>query len=199
MEEVALQRWEGDRIAEERFFYDPRQTRPAAASLIEGGFEARSSHAPVSSPCVLRRTILSSFPPDACARGRHSANFQLRANPSHHLHGKSPDDRRGLSCPRRRAEAFEDRGAAGRDRRDRRSARAWRSLRERRVPRRQGPPGLDRRPDRRDRGQDGARPGDRRLQAVGQAGEVRRHRHAWSTRTPRKRPATRSSASTRPT
>nr|MEA2799758.1 hypothetical protein [Phenylobacterium sp.] len=28
MEEIALQRWEGDRIAEERFFYDPRQTRP---------------------------------------------------------------------------------------------------------------------------------------------------------------------------
>jgi ketosteroid isomerase-like protein len=31
MEEIALQRWAGDRIAEERFFYDPRQTRPAAA------------------------------------------------------------------------------------------------------------------------------------------------------------------------
>ena len=28
LEELALQRWEGDRIAEERFFYDPRQTRP---------------------------------------------------------------------------------------------------------------------------------------------------------------------------
>jgi ketosteroid isomerase-like protein len=28
MEELALQRWDGDRIAEERFFYDPRQTRP---------------------------------------------------------------------------------------------------------------------------------------------------------------------------
>jgi ketosteroid isomerase-like protein len=28
MEEIALQRWDGDRIAEERFFYDPRQTRP---------------------------------------------------------------------------------------------------------------------------------------------------------------------------
>ena len=32
MEELALQRWEGDRVAEERFFYDPRQTRPAAAA-----------------------------------------------------------------------------------------------------------------------------------------------------------------------
>jgi ketosteroid isomerase-like protein len=32
MEEIALQRWEGDRIAEERFFYDPRQIRPAPAS-----------------------------------------------------------------------------------------------------------------------------------------------------------------------
>ena len=32
MEEIALQRWEGDRVAEERFFYDPRQTRPPAAS-----------------------------------------------------------------------------------------------------------------------------------------------------------------------
>ncbi|HEY2358832.1 MAG TPA: nuclear transport factor 2 family protein [Phenylobacterium sp.] len=31
MEELALQRWDGDRIAEERFFYDPRQTRPAPA------------------------------------------------------------------------------------------------------------------------------------------------------------------------
>lgn len=30
MEEIALQRWDGERIAEERFFYDPRQTRPAA-------------------------------------------------------------------------------------------------------------------------------------------------------------------------
>lgn len=30
MEEITLQRWDGDRIAEERFFYDPRQTRPAA-------------------------------------------------------------------------------------------------------------------------------------------------------------------------
>jgi hypothetical protein len=27
MEELALQRWDGDRIAEERFFYDPRQLR----------------------------------------------------------------------------------------------------------------------------------------------------------------------------
>ena len=32
MEELALQRWEGDRVAEERFFYDPRQTRPAVVS-----------------------------------------------------------------------------------------------------------------------------------------------------------------------
>src|SRR5512144_1032813 len=31
LEELALQRWDGDRIAEERFFYDPRQTRPPAA------------------------------------------------------------------------------------------------------------------------------------------------------------------------
>ena len=31
MEELALQRWAGDRIAEERFFYDPRQTRPPSA------------------------------------------------------------------------------------------------------------------------------------------------------------------------
>jgi hypothetical protein len=32
MEELTLQRWDGERIAEERFFYDPRQTRPAATS-----------------------------------------------------------------------------------------------------------------------------------------------------------------------
>ena len=31
MEELALQRWLGDRIAEERFFYDPRQMRPPAS------------------------------------------------------------------------------------------------------------------------------------------------------------------------
>jgi len=31
MEELALQRWEGDRIAQERFFYDPRQVRPPGA------------------------------------------------------------------------------------------------------------------------------------------------------------------------
>ena len=31
MEELALQRWEGERIAEERFFFDPRQLRPAQA------------------------------------------------------------------------------------------------------------------------------------------------------------------------
>ena len=30
MEEITLQRWAGDRIAQERFFYDPRQTRPPA-------------------------------------------------------------------------------------------------------------------------------------------------------------------------
>jgi ketosteroid isomerase-like protein len=34
MEEVTLQRWEGDRIAEERFFYDPRQTRPSVAAPV---------------------------------------------------------------------------------------------------------------------------------------------------------------------
>jgi hypothetical protein len=32
MEEIALQRWEGDRIAEERFFYDPGQVRPRSAA-----------------------------------------------------------------------------------------------------------------------------------------------------------------------
>jgi SnoaL-like polyketide cyclase len=32
MEELALQRWDGDRIAEERFFYDPRQMRPVATA-----------------------------------------------------------------------------------------------------------------------------------------------------------------------
>ena len=31
LEELALQCWEGDRIAEERFFYDPRQVRPVPA------------------------------------------------------------------------------------------------------------------------------------------------------------------------
>jgi hypothetical protein len=32
MEELAYQRWEGDRIAEETFFYDPAQLRPSSAS-----------------------------------------------------------------------------------------------------------------------------------------------------------------------
>jgi ketosteroid isomerase-like protein len=31
MEELAYQRWEGDRIAEEQFFYDPAQLAPKAA------------------------------------------------------------------------------------------------------------------------------------------------------------------------
>ena len=30
MEELAYQRWEGERIAEEQFFYDPRQLVPSA-------------------------------------------------------------------------------------------------------------------------------------------------------------------------
>jgi ketosteroid isomerase-like protein len=30
MEELAYQRWEGERIAEERFFYDPAQLTPRA-------------------------------------------------------------------------------------------------------------------------------------------------------------------------
>jgi hypothetical protein len=28
MEELAYQRWEGERIVEEKFFYDPRQLQP---------------------------------------------------------------------------------------------------------------------------------------------------------------------------
>lgn len=31
LDELAWQRWEGDRIAEERFYYDPAQMRPAHA------------------------------------------------------------------------------------------------------------------------------------------------------------------------
>jgi hypothetical protein len=30
LEELAYQRWEGDQIVEEKFFYDPRQLRPSA-------------------------------------------------------------------------------------------------------------------------------------------------------------------------
>ena len=33
MEEIALQHWSGDRIARERFFYDPRQTRPPKSGV----------------------------------------------------------------------------------------------------------------------------------------------------------------------
>jgi len=32
MEELALQRWQGDRVAEERFFYDPASIQPVAGS-----------------------------------------------------------------------------------------------------------------------------------------------------------------------
>lgn len=32
MEELAWQRWEGERIAEEQFFYDPAQRKPVQAS-----------------------------------------------------------------------------------------------------------------------------------------------------------------------
>jgi len=32
MEELAYQRWEGDRVVEEKFFYDPRQLAPLQAA-----------------------------------------------------------------------------------------------------------------------------------------------------------------------
>ena len=32
MEELALQRWRGDRIVEERFYYDPAQLRPSSST-----------------------------------------------------------------------------------------------------------------------------------------------------------------------
>jgi len=49
MEEVTLQRWVGDAIAEERFFfYDPRQTRPPPPCLM-GLQERTGSQEP--SPC----------------------------------------------------------------------------------------------------------------------------------------------------
>jgi hypothetical protein len=35
MEELAYQRWVGERIAEEQFFYDPAQLRPSAVPLRE--------------------------------------------------------------------------------------------------------------------------------------------------------------------
>jgi hypothetical protein len=34
MEELAYQRWEGDRIAEEQFFYDPAQLEPRPAPAV---------------------------------------------------------------------------------------------------------------------------------------------------------------------
>ncbi|MBI3799961.1 MAG: nuclear transport factor 2 family protein [Deltaproteobacteria bacterium] len=34
MEELAYQRWEGERIAEERFFYDPAQTVPKSPTRV---------------------------------------------------------------------------------------------------------------------------------------------------------------------
>jgi len=30
MDEIALQRWRGDRVAEERFYYDPAQMKPTS-------------------------------------------------------------------------------------------------------------------------------------------------------------------------
>ena len=35
MEEVAWQRWRGDKVVEERFFYDPAQLQPAAPAPAE--------------------------------------------------------------------------------------------------------------------------------------------------------------------
>jgi hypothetical protein len=29
MEEIAWRRWQGDKVVEERFFYDPRQLQPS--------------------------------------------------------------------------------------------------------------------------------------------------------------------------
>src|SRR6185312_16870330 len=96
----------------------------------------------------------------------------LKGDPSKIRDGKGADDRRGLYRSRRRVEAFEVRGAAERDRRDRGGAFAWRPLRERGVSRGEGTPRLDRRPHRGDRGPDGARPGDRRLQAVREPDQI---------------------------
>ena len=59
---------------------------------------------------------------------------------------------------------------------DRGGARPWRHLRERRIPRRARTPELHRGPRHRARGQDRPRRGDRRLQAVRQDRQVRRHR-----------------------
>jgi hypothetical protein len=40
MDELACQRWEGDRIAEEKFFYDPRQLEPPVTLFAAGEFRA---------------------------------------------------------------------------------------------------------------------------------------------------------------
>src|SRR5258708_2228375 len=41
MEELASQRWQGDRIAQETFFYDPAQRVPRKLQTIEGGLEEK--------------------------------------------------------------------------------------------------------------------------------------------------------------
>lgn len=40
LDEIACQRWEGDRIAEEKFFYDPAQLQPAATLFTAGRYRA---------------------------------------------------------------------------------------------------------------------------------------------------------------
>ena len=81
---------------------------------------------------------------------------------------------------------------------DRRGARTRRHLGKRRIPRRARTPELHRGPRPRTRGQDRPRRGDRRLQAFGQAGQVRRHRDPRRRGDRGGRRSIRSSARTRP-
>src|ERR1019366_4914846 len=146
------------------------RARRMTTSSAFSGFDMAPRPNPLNFPASTFILSAPRTPPPAAG-----PSTSLRANRAKLRNGKSADDRRGLRSPRRGTKTFEDPGTAERDRPDRRSTPARRPVRDRRIPRRQGSAGLDRRPHRRDRGQDRARPGHRRLEAVGRPGEVRRH------------------------
>jgi ketosteroid isomerase-like protein len=52
MEEIAYQRWEGERIAEETFFYDPALRVPKRLQTIEAGVEEKRAAGKIGNKTV---------------------------------------------------------------------------------------------------------------------------------------------------
>lgn len=57
MEELAYQRWEGERIAQEQFFYDPKQLAPRPGAAAIEVRAAREDDAPAIAACACRAYV----------------------------------------------------------------------------------------------------------------------------------------------